>query len=88
MEVYTDLEKTPRRSKGERVIRPDFAKTDEVREMKKLFALLYDKIDTLVSNVYRDQPHTDESFERMRCYNEALRNLETSSMYAVKGLTV
>lgn len=72
-------------TKGEIVIRPDFAKDTNVREMKQLFTVLYDKINNLYLNV--PSPVSEEGFEKFRCYTESLRNLETSAMYAVKGLT-
>jgi len=75
-------------TKGERVIRPDFAKDNSVKEVKQLFTILYDKIDNLYHEAHGSGPHTSEVFEKLRCYQESLRNLETSAMYAVKGLTV
>lgn len=75
-------------SRGERKIRPDFSKNDEVKEIKRLYTFLYDKIDGILTRTYADGPHTDKHFDIIEACKRSLDDLETSCMYAVKALTV
>lgn len=71
-------------TRGEKVIRPDFAKDEIVKEIKVLYAQLYDKVAGIAS--WNDI--TERSTESNRLTQRALDDLETSAMYAVKALTV
>ena len=71
-------------TRGEEVIRPDFAKDETVKEIKTLYAQLYDKVVGIAS--WNDI--TARATESNRLAQEALINLETSAMFAVKALTV
>ena len=68
-------------SKGERIIRTSFNPSgdSDVEALKGNFATLFDIVDQIC-------PATERS-ERRRCIAIALTHLETSAMYAVKGLT-
>lgn len=65
-------------TRGYEVIRPDFAKDEIVKEVKTLYAELYDRVLTLISW---------NKEETVRLTQRALDDLETSAMYAVKALT-
>lgn len=69
---------------GEKVIRPDFAKNDVVKEIKTLYAELYDKVLVIAS--WNDL--TEKATESNRLTKRALEDLEISAMFAVKALTV
>lgn len=71
-------------SPGERTIRPEFAHTPEVKEIKRLFTELYDK----VVGIATWNESTKKSIESNRLTQKSLDHLETAAMYAVKGLTV
>lgn len=71
-------------TKGEMIIRPDFAKNEQVKEIKTLYAQLFDKVVGIAS--WNDL--TPESTESNRLAQRALNELETSAMYALKALTV
>ena len=70
-------------TRGEQVVRPDFAKNEEVKEIKTLYAQLYDKVIGITT-----WNSSDASAESNRLTQRALDDLETSAMYAVKALTV
>lgn len=71
-------------TRGEKVVRPDFAKDETVKEIKTLYAQLYDKVLAIAS--WHDA--TERATESNRLTQRALDDLETSAMYAVKALTV
>ena len=71
-------------ARGEEVIRPDFAKDETVKEIKTLYAQLYDKVIGIAS--WNDT--TRRSTESNRLAQRAMDDLETSAMYAVKALTI
>ena len=75
-------------TKGEFVICTQFTSNNpEVEQLKKLYAELYDKVFVICSwGDGSDVP--EKSLESTRLVKEALQNLETSAMYAVKALTV
>jgi len=81
-------------TRGEEVIRPDFAKDPTVKEVKVSYANLFDKIsnflveEELKSFSSQDFVEIYKSKEKIRLLKESLTNLETSAMYAVKALTV
>lgn len=74
-------------TRGEKVIRPDFAKTPEVKETKTMYTLLYDKLEDMMRAAYKVGPMTDKEFEITRCCAEAQRHLEIAAMFAVKAMT-
>lgn len=86
-------------TQGEKVIRPDFSKDEIVKEIKTLYAQLYDKVsaesfkkyDTsstknMTEEEYKEKLDGGQEVYRLLC--KALDELETSAMYAVKALTV
>lgn len=78
---------------GEKIIRPDFSKNDEVRDLKRQFVLLVDKMDSLYKNNYisGEQVGSEEyekKVEVSRLSSKAVEYLELASMFAVKALTV
>lgn len=77
---------------GERLIRPEFSKTEEVRELKRQFVILVDKMDTVVRESYLagevvGSEEYSKKIDASRCANKAISELETAAMYAVKALT-
>jgi hypothetical protein len=74
-------------TRGEKVIRPDFAKDDNVKEMKRSFVILYDKMEKVMKDNYSVGPMEDQNFEAARCATKAQEFLEVAAMYAVKALT-
>lgn len=75
-------------TRGEKVIRPDFARSEEIRQAKTMYALLYDKLEEIIHQNYDRGPVDENKREIIRCANEAQRYLETAAMYAVKAMTV
>jgi hypothetical protein len=73
---------------GEKVIRPDFAKSDEVREVKRQYVIQYDRMDKIMKDSYSTGPMTEDDFERARLAQKAKDAIELAAMYAVKALTV
>lgn len=90
-------------SLGKEVMRVEFSGRPEVREMKVKFAELFDYVSNLAMEAEKasDTPpaiHSAETIARhmdlirrneeaVRCYAEACKIIETSCMYATKGLT-
>lgn len=84
-------------TRGEQIIRPDFAKDEIVKKIKTIYAQLYDEVvaesikkyDTRNSNLSKEDYDSmvEKGEEVFRCAKEALNHLETSAMYAVKALT-
>lgn len=77
---------------GEQVVRPDFAKTEEVRELKRQFVILIDKMIELNRTGYLageqvGSPEYIKKTDITRCTTKAIDHLETAAMYAVKALT-
>ena len=84
-------------TEGEKVIRPDFSKDEIVKEVKTLYAQLYDKVALEAFKKYDTNGNmTEDEYKKRfndghevhRLMTKALENLETSAMYAVKALTV
>ena len=71
-------------TKGEKVIRPDFAKDERVKDIKTMYSVLYDVVDTIASW----GGSTEKSAETNRLVQKALDDIEISAMYAVKALTL
>jgi hypothetical protein len=71
-------------TRGEEVVRPDFAKDETVKRIKTLYAQLYDEVIGIAT--WNDV--TPRATESNRLAQRALDDLETSAMYAVKALTV
>lgn len=69
---------------GELKIRTKFSANDEVSKIKNAYADLYNQVLGLIT--WRET--TAEDIEEVRLVTKALEDLETSAMYAVKGLTV
>ena len=78
-------------TRGEEIIRPDFAKNDEVKEMKLAFVGLFDLIMTKIHTSPEEETTQEEENKKAeinRLLVKALEHIEVSAMYAVKGLTV
>lgn len=75
-------------TRGEQIIRPEFAKTEEIRQVKTMYALLYDKLEDLIHKNYERGPVDEKKREIIRCASEAERHLELAAMMAVKAMTV
>lgn len=73
---------------GDFVIRTQFTSSNpHVEQFKKLYAELYNQVSAICT--WGDGANVSkESLESTRLVKEALQNLETSAMYAVKALTV
>jgi hypothetical protein len=63
-------------TRGQEVIRPDFARDDNVKNIKTTFTTLYDSINVMYTNA-----------EANRLKQRALDALEDAAMYAVKAMT-
>ena len=90
-------------SVGKEIMRVGFSSNPIVRETKEKFAELFDFISNFAMAAEResDTPpaiHSPETIQKhmetirrneeaIRCFAEACKILETSCMYAVKGLT-
>jgi hypothetical protein len=88
---------------GQEIIRVDFAKDGEVKDMKIAFAALLDRLINRSQDAQKamDTPPTilapeaiqshmeviRKNEELMRCMSEAGKLLEVAAMWAVKGLT-
>lgn len=77
---------------GEKLIRPEFAKNDEVRELKRQFVILIDRMDTLRFQNYikgeePGSPEYEKKGDILRATEKAIDSLELASMFAVKALT-
>jgi hypothetical protein len=77
---------------GEKIVRPDFAKNEEVRELKRQFVILIDKMDKLYKESYlmgesSDSPEGMRKGDIGRCSHKAIDHLEIAAMFAVKALT-
>lgn len=77
---------------GERIIRPDFAKDDEVKELKRQFVILMDKMDNVAQKNFLmgellGSPEHNKKAEAYRCSSKAIEHMEVAAMFAVKALT-
>jgi hypothetical protein len=83
--------KTNNMTLGEKIVRPDFAKTDEVKELKRQFVILIDKMDKLCRDNWlmgeTESGERDRKTDIMRTSTKAIDHLEIAAMFAVKALT-